>query len=58
MNWRRLLPVTVGTLIRGVTRAVIGVTLVLISLFVCWFMYELLSHLKGFLARTLYGHEW
>ena len=58
MDWRRLLPLTVVNLIRTATRAVIGVTLVMMSLFVGWFTYSLLSHLKGFLARTIFGHEW
>ena len=58
MDWRRLVPLTVGSLIRSATRAVIGVTLVMAALFVGWFTYSLLNHLKGFLARTLFGHEW
>jgi hypothetical protein len=58
VDWRRLLPLTVVNLIRTATRAVIGVTLVLVSLFVCWFTYELLRHLRGFLARCLFSWEW
>jgi hypothetical protein len=58
VDWRRLLPLTVVNLIRTATRAVIGVTLVMVALFVCWFTYSLLANLKSLLARTIFGHEW
>jgi hypothetical protein len=58
MDWRRLVPLTVVNLIRTATRAVIGVTLVMVALFVCWFTFEFLRHCRGFLTRVLFSWDW
>ena len=58
MDWRRTFPLVIVNALRTATRAIIGVTVVLIVLFVCWFTFEVLTHLKSFLTRTLFGFDW
>jgi Na+-transporting methylmalonyl-CoA/oxaloacetate decarboxylase gamma subunit len=58
MNWRNVIPFAVGNLLRGAVRAILGLTLVFIAMFLCWFTMELLSHLKDLLARTIFHAEW
>lgn len=57
-EWMRHLPFMVAGSLRTAIRAFVGITLVFLSLFLAWFTFEFLVHLKNLLSRTLFGHEW
>jgi len=58
MKFRQIIAGSVAGLLRGAVRAILGVTLVFVAIFLCWFSMELLSHLKELLDRTIFGHPW
>ena len=57
-EWMKHLPFLVAGFLRTAIRALIGITLVFASLFLCWFAFEMLVHLKDFCSRTIFGHNW
>ena len=57
-NWRRSIPLLVLGALRSAIRAAMGLALLFLSLFVAWASFEFLTHLKGFLSRTIFGHDW
>ena len=57
-DWRRELPLLVATVLRSSIRAAMGLALLFLALFIAWGSFEFLTHLKGFLSRTIFGHDW
>ena len=53
-----MIPFAVANLLRGALRGIIGLTLVFVAIFLCWFTMELLSHLKALCARTIFANPW
>jgi hypothetical protein len=58
MNVRIGVPVIIASMLRSAVRAILGVALVFVVLFVSWFTFEFLTHLKGLLARTIFSMDW
>lgn len=57
-EWTKHLPFMVAGLLRTVIRGLIGLTLVFLALFLVWFTYEFLVHVRNLFGRTIFGHDW
>ena len=57
-NWKSEIPLIVGNAIRTAVRAIMGIALVFLVLFIAWFSFEFLQHLKNLLARTIFSFDW
>ena len=57
-EWTKHLPFMVAGLLRTVIRGLIGLTLVFLALFLAWFTYEFLVHLRNLFIRSLFHKNW
>ena len=57
-EWLRHLPFMIVGFLRTAVRALVGITIALLAMFLAWFTFEFLVHLKNLLSRTLFGHDW
>ena len=58
MGWKQT---TIGLLsdaLRFVIKSFLLIDAILIALFSLWFVAQFFWHLRGFLARTMFGAEW
>lgn len=57
-EWLRHLPFMIVGFLRTAVRALVGVTIALLALFLAWFTFEFLVHLKDLLDRVIFGFKW